>query len=106
MKNELQDLIASYTRHLKYLLAMVDSDPVRQAPGEIERKKVWAHGDGGFKDCYRKERPVYTAPEKFPDECRRCLNDEWYARGYVLREKETKRIRVRETPDGKQTKVD
>lgn len=86
----------------------LDSDPVRKSP-EIERKREWAHGDGGLgESCGRKNKPIYTDPQAAPRICRgySCDNEEWYSRGHVLRDKGTKKILVKETPDGKRIKVD
>lgn len=59
----------------------------------LERKREWAHTDQGpNKDCWRVNRPIFTAPEKAPDECHGCANDEWYSKGIVTRDKNTKQI--------------
>ena len=74
----------------------LDDQPRKKSP-EIERKREWEHGDRGQgKDCWRAARPVFTPPEKTPDECHGCSNDEWYSKGVVRRNKETKQIIDRE----------
>ena len=72
------------------------SDPDKQVPApeprEFQRVRVWKHGSGGLPDCPRKDKPVYTPPNKIPDECRRCPNDEWVSQGVKTRDKKTKQI--------------
>ena len=75
----------------------MEGDPVRQKPS-LERKHEWQHGDGGDKDCKRKDKPVYTNPGVVPGTCKgwTCDNDEWYSKGIVIREKNSKEIVSRE----------
>ncbi|HUY27288.1 MAG TPA: hypothetical protein VMV27_07680 [Candidatus Binataceae bacterium] len=78
-------------------------DEIKTRPA-IEKKREWAHGDGGFgKNCNRAARPIYTAPQKIPEECRSwgCGNADWLGRGIVERDKATKKILTR---DGKKVK--
>ena len=73
-------------------------DEIKRDKPVIERRREWEHGDGGDKDCWRKARPIFTAPEKVPDPCHRetCKNDEWRSKGIVLREKQSRKIVHRE----------
>jgi hypothetical protein len=75
-------------------------DVKRKEPAiAIERKREWLHGAGGKGDnCSRKDKPVYTNPQKVPDGCREwmCDNGEWRSNGIVWRDKTTKQIARRE----------
>jgi hypothetical protein len=80
------------------LIAM--EDVIRERP-VIERKREWKHGAGGLgADCPRSRKPVYTDPQKLPDQCRdwACRNDEWRSRGIVERDANSREILSR---DGK-----
>lgn len=81
--------------------AMTTTDDVkREKPAiVIERKREWLHGDGGKGDnCSRKNKPVYTHPQKVPDGCREwmCDNGNWTSNGVLQRDKATKQIIRRE----------
>lgn len=75
---------------------MADVDASKPKP-VIERKHEWAHGtqDRG-ENCPRYKKPVFTDPITSPDECHGCNNNEWFSKGYVLREKGTKEVVHRE----------
>jgi hypothetical protein len=95
---------------VKYkLLASADvkQDTVRESH-ELERVRVWEHGNQGRgAGCPRKAKPVCTPPERAPGECHQydCDNTEYFGKGFVIRDKATKKELVREAPDGKRTKV-
>lgn len=76
----------------KIVFAVKEVDAVKEKP-ILERKREWAHNDQGpNKDCWRVDKPVYTEPEKAPDECHSCPSDEWFSKGIVTRDKSTKQI--------------
>lgn len=74
------------------------ADKISEKP-QLEQKREWGHGtEGRGKDCYRADRFVYTPPQKVPEECHGCTSREWVSKGLVTRDKQTKKVIVR---DGK-----
>ncbi len=74
-------------------------DDKPSARPSIERKREWAHGDGGKgQNCDRAKDLIYTAPQSVPTVCRdwTCDNGEWFSKGIVQRTKGDKKIVHRE----------
>ena len=65
-----------------------------QKPPQIESKREWEHSEKGGrgKDCYRYGKPVYTPPQKIPDECHSCDNNDWNSKGVIKRLVDSKKI--------------
>lgn len=87
---------------------MTDVNDIIREQRIIERKREWEHGDGGKgDDCQRRYKPVHTNTDESPRICRQydCDNEHWYSRGYVQRDKNTKKVLVREHADGRKEKV-
>jgi len=74
-----------------------EEDILRERP-ILERRREWAHGDGGSDACQRRSKPIFTDPAKIPGICRdyRCDNENWESKGVVIRDKAKKTIVHRE----------